>query len=341
MPVITETKLSADIKKGVFYPVYFFYGEEAFLTKMYADRIKTKALGEQPIDINLLEMSGNPDLSVLSEQIQAVPFFAEHKVIMINDFSIEKVADSDVEPFKEIIQNVPDTTILIFYLTNCTFSLRSEKVKKIFEAIKENACVCEFTPLNQMKIGELICKKVAKQKRVISRTTAEYLAEITACDMTMASTETAKLCSYVDEGQEITREIVDRTVAKQLETKVYTLSDAIISKNKNKAFTILGELFEQRAKAVQILSSLGDAYADYYYVKTAKEKGIIPQQVVEEFGYNKKRAFIVSKKYNESAKMDLNDIRNAIEIIFEADTKCKSINVNEKLLMEEVLLKLL
>ena len=39
--------------------------------------------------------------------------------------------------------------------------------------------------------------------------------------------------------------------------------------------------------------------------------------------------------------MDLDDIRNAIEIIFEADTKCKSRNVNEKLLMEEVLLKLL
>lgn len=342
MPVISEAKLNSDIKSGSFSPVYFFYGEEAFLTKTYAERIKNKIIGSQAaVDINLLELNGNPDLSMLSDHIQALPFFADRKVIMINDFNLEKITEEETEAFKDIIKNVPSTSVVVFYLTNCSFSLRSDRVKKIFEFIKNNACVCEFKALNKMKIGELICKKAAKQKRIISRTTAEYLAEITSCDLSLASVETSKLCCYVGEGQEITAELIDLMVAKQLETKVYTLSDNIIAGNRNKALTILDELFEQRAEPVQILSALCTAYSDYYYAKTAKESGIIPQQVASDFGYTGFKASIAARKYNESAKMDIDDLRNGLRIIFEADVKCKSSSIDKRLLLEKTVFELM
>ena len=341
MPVVTETKLSSEIKNGKFSTVYFLYGEESFLTKTYAKQIKTKALGDEQVDINLLELDGNPDLSMLSDHIEALPFFAEHRVIMINDFELEKIPEDETETFIQLLQNVPDTTILIFYLTSCSVSLRSQRMKNLFAAIKQYACVCEFKQLNKMKVGSLISNKVAKQKRLISITNAEYLAEITACDMNLASAETTKLCCYVSEGQEITREIIDMMVAKQLETRVYTLADAMISGNKSKSFRILDELFEQRVEPIPVLAALSTAYSEYYYSKTAKNMDITPQQVVSDFGYSGAKASYAAKKYNEAARMEIDKLRKQMQIIFETDVKCKSTSVDKRVLLEETVLKLI
>lgn len=341
MPVVTEAQLSSDIKSGKFYTVYFLYGEESFLTQTYAKRIKTKALGEDQVAINLLELDGNPDLSMLSDHVETLPFFAEHRVIMINDFNPEKITDEETGDFTQLIKSVPDTTILVFYLTNCTFSLRSERMKKLFETIKKYACVCEFKQLNKMKVGALISKKVSKQKRLISPTNAEYLAEITACDMTLASVETTKLCCYVGEGQEITREMIDLMVAKQLETRVYTLADAIISGNKSKAFSILDELFDQRVDPIPVLAALSTAYSEYYCAKAAKNIDVIPQQVAADFGYSGAKASFAAKKYNEASRMDIEKLRNDMQIIYETDVKCKSTSMNKRVLLEETVLKLI
>lgn len=341
MPVVTEAQLNSDIRSGKFFAVYFLYGEESFLTQTYAKRIKNKALGDEQVDINLLELDGNPDLSMLAEHMETLPFFADHRVIMVNDFNPEKISEEEAEDFTELIKNVPDTTILVFYLTSCSFSLRSQRVKKIFDTIKRYACVCEFKPLNKIKVGDLISKKVAKQKRLISPTNAEYLAEITACDMNLASVESTKLCCYVNEGQEITREIIDLMVAKQLETRVYTLADAIISGNKSRAFHILDELFEQRVDPIPVLAALSTAYSEYYCAKAAKNMDIIPQQVAHDFGYSGAKATYAAKKYNDAALMEINKLRSDMQIIFEADVKCKFASVDKRVLLEETVLKLI
>lgn len=341
MPLVTETQLNSDIKSGKFYTAYFFYGEESFLTQTYARQIKIKASGDDQADINLLELDGNPDLSILSDHVETLPFFAEHRVIMINDFNPEKISDEEAEEFTQLIKSIPDTTILVFYLTNCTFSLRSERMKKLFEMIKQNACVCEFKKLNKMKVGGLISKKVSKQKRLISSTNAEYLAEITSCDMNLASAETTKLCCYVSEGKEITREIIDLMVAKQLETRVYTLADAIISDNKSKAFRILDELFAQRVDPIPIFAALSTAYSEYYCAKAAKIIDVIPQQVAADLGYSGAKASFAAKKYNEAIRMDIEKLRNDIQTIYEADVKCKSTSADKRVLLEETVLKLM
>lgn len=341
MPIASEAQLNSSIKSGSFSPVYFFYGEESFLVKTYAMKIKNKLVGDAATDINLLELSGNPDLNMLSDHVDALPFFAEKKVILINDFNLEKLPESDFEFFESILKNVPDTTVLIFYLTGCGFSLRSGRVKKLFEMFKKYAVVSEFKPLNKMQIGNIICKKVSKQKRLISPSNAEYIAEITACDLNLASVETTKLCCYTEEGKEITRTTIDAMVAKKLETKIFTLSDAMTGGNKKEAFKILSELFSQRVDPIPILAALSAVYSDLYTARAAKETGVPPQQVAADFGYTGMKANFAARKYNQAAKMELQYLRNAINIIFEADVKCKSATINRQLLLEETVLKIM
>lgn len=341
MPVINEQRLKDDLKNRRFSQVYFLYGQESFLVKTYADRIKNKALGEDISDMNLLELNGNPELSLLSDHIETMPFFSEYKVIMINDFNPEKIAENETETFLNMLGSVPDTTIVVFYLTGCTFSLRSQRMKKLFEDIKKYAFVCEFKPLTPKETAGIIYKKIEREGRRISTQNANYLAEITACDLNLASVETTKLCSYVDKGKEITKDIIDKMVEKRLETKIFTLSDAMISGSSQNAFRILNELFEQRVDPIPILATLSTAYSEYYAAKIAANEGGSAAKTASDLGYTGARASFFSKKYAQASKMNPSSLRKAMKIIYETDIKLKTTRNNGNLLLEETVLKLM
>lgn len=342
MPVVKRETLKEDIKNGRLASVYFLYGEETFLVKSYAERIKKKALGSDDSGMNLVETSGNPDISMLTDHIEAVPFFADRKVIMINDFNPENVEEGEqTEDLINMLKNVPETAVLIFYLTGITFSTRTSKVKKLLEEIKKYAAVCEFKLMTAKEVANVITAKVKKEKRVISPANANYLAEITLCDLNLSSVETDKLCSYVGEGKEITKDIIDKMVEKRLETKVFSLSDAMLSNNRKKSFQILNELFEQRAEPIAVLAALASAYSELYMYKAAINSNVSFNQVAADNKFASTKIYFAQKKYNQAKNMDIRMLRKASEIIFDADTKLKSVKIDGRILLEETVLKLM
>lgn len=74
-----------DIKKGSFKPVYLFYGEEAYLKQQYKNRLKDAVLPEGDT-INLSIYSGKGiDVEEMIAQADTMPFFAEHRLLLIED----------------------------------------------------------------------------------------------------------------------------------------------------------------------------------------------------------------------------------------------------------------
>lgn len=336
-----EAALVADLKVGRFYNAYLLYGDEKFLTKAYTQKITDAALDGDSSDFNLVRLSGNPPFASLSEYAESLPVFAERKVILINDFLPEKLDDKELEAYLSLISDIPETTVIVFYLTDVKMSQKFSATKKFISAVKEHGFVCEFAQLELMKIAQLITRKVNKSKRSISPTDASYIAEITLCDMTLASEETGKLCNYVEEGGIITREIIDKLVAKRLETSIYALSDVISSKNLSKAYKLLDEYFEQRVDEITISSALSGAFIDYYRAKIAKSEGIPPQKAAEKFGFKPNRYFVMTKAYNAVSSVSIEFLRDSVATLSRLDISLKSTAINKRTLLEQTITRLM
>ena len=80
---IKEETLSADIRAGRLSRVYLIYGKEPFLVSMYTDRIIKKIVGEDALDFYLQRLDECPDAELLSDYAEALPVFAEVKVITV------------------------------------------------------------------------------------------------------------------------------------------------------------------------------------------------------------------------------------------------------------------
>lgn len=337
---LEEDQLSADIRAGRIERVYFLYGKEPFLVKTYVDRLIKKTVGEDALDFNLVRISGNPDMDMLSDHVDGLPVFADMKLISVNDIDPEKIEKEAFERLLSIIADVPEITILLFNNTGVSPDERKSQTKKFIAAVEKAGVVCKMDAMPQPKIAELVIKKAAKQGVVISREDALYLTERVLCSLNLISEETAKLISYVGKGGVITRGMIDSLVAKQLDTSVYELATAINSGKREQAFGIVSDLIFQRVEPVVILSALSGTYLDFYRAKIAKMTGVLPNQAAEEFSYAKNRVWVLSKAMNAVSKLRVGYLRKTLEILNEADIMMKSSPIDSRTVIEQAIAKL-
>lgn len=338
---LDEDKLSTAIKSREISRVNYLYGEERFLVKTYTDRLLDATVGKDRNDINLIKLAGTFPVDTLTDSIDSMPLFADSKAVLISDLDLEKFDDNGIEIILNSLKDVPDECTVIISMTGNTEQLKKAKNKKLITALtkQKNAAVCEFAHLTTARVTELIMKKAAKRGCVISRTDAQHIAELTLCDLSLASTETDKLCSYAGTG-EITAEMIDKLTIKQLDTSIYSLATELLKGNRRQALLILDDLIAQKIEPVVILAALSSNYIDFYRAKTAQGAGKSSQQTADDFGYAKNRTFVVTKAMNLVSRLDTEHIRNCLDILFNADLALKTSAINCRTVLEETIVKL-
>lgn len=336
-----EAALSDSIKLGKLSRLYYLCGKEPFLSKIYADRIIKKAVGDEPMDFNLLRFDGNPDLDVLSDAVEGLPCFAERKAVVINDLDPEKLDADSNKRLCEMFSDIPDTTVLVVYITGFVADVKKAKTKKLLSVAEkyEYGCVCEFEPLSAAKIQTMIGKRAARSGCVITKENAAYLAELTLMNMNLIGSELDKLCAYTGKG-EISRETIDSLVTKQLDAGIYMLATAISSGNRNDTFRIFDELVDQRIEPVTIMSALSGTFVDFYRIKLGKNEGKSQAQIVADFNYPPNRAWVVGKAMGTVSATDAKYLRKCINTLARADIMLKSSSVDSKTIMEQAIIEI-
>ena len=57
--------------------------------------------------------------------------------------------------------------------------------------------------------------------------------------------------------------------------------------------------------------------------------------------YASTRLYFAQAKYNQAKSTDIKALRNAVNIIYDTDTKLKSVKIDGRILLEETVLKLM
>ena len=110
----------------------------------------------------------------------------------------------------------------------------------------------------------------------------------------------------------------------------------------DQAFETLGNLFKLREEPVMILGVLSKAFVDMYRVKAAKEKGISYTALADAFPSTYKgRNFILDNAARDGANYSVTQLKNALNILSDTDRRLKSTGEDGKIVLEELILRLL
>lgn len=335
----SEAQLKSELKEGRLRSLYFLFGEEPYLTSLYRRRIVQTALGDSPDDMNYTLFNGAPEAETLMDYAESVPYFSEYKCIVISDLDAEKLDNKQHARYLEILSDLPETTVLIFSLTSVEVDLKKPKakLKKLLEVCGKYGCVCEFPLFGTARAGAMAAKRISRSGCTITQENAAYLAEQCGRSIIMLEREADKLCAYAGEGGEIAREAIDSLVPRLIDTSVYALSDALVSGDASRAFSVLDDLFAQQYDPTLILGSLSGSFVDLYRAKLALGQRYPASRMVSEFKYPPNRSFLAERAMRSAGRISEDCLARSIEILYRTNLLLNSSKSDKRIQLERAI----
>lgn len=346
MAQFNEETLKKQIKSGEFSRVYIIYGNEGYLKQFYANSICSKSVSKDFEDFNLKKLDGkDTNLNEIYDCISSFPMMSEYTCTLVKDFPLNTFigdrAKVDSE-FEAIISDIPESSILVFWMDTMDVDEKDKKWSKILSIIDGIGTCAKIDKRSRAALEKLLISSASKKGCTLSKEDAYYIINLVGEDMSTLQNELNKVCAYVKEG-EIKRSHIDKTVIISVEAKIFQLSRMIVRGEADNAYENLSNLFKLREEPVVILSVLSKAFVDMYRVKAAKEAGVQNAKMADEFPGNvyKNKLFTLDNAVTDARNYSITQLRNALDILADADRRLKSTGEDGKTVLEELILRLL
>ena len=339
MPVITEAELKKQIKARSFSPIYVIYGSEQMFVKSAAGLLINAVAGKAPSDFNYHAFGGEVDLDALAAALGVVPFMSEYNLVTVTDIFLDSMNADDIAKLKAICKHTVEGTVLVISMPSYVPKKNKAALDAIAKRAEKDGSVCRFDKIDRRTLEKYIAKWANERGKTISQLNASALINACGEDLNLLKNEVEKLCAY-STGETIEHEAIEKLIAPNLETKIFALSDAVLSGNGDKAFSLLDRLFYQKEEPVMMLYILANAFTDAYRIRVADECGVHEKEVVKDFEY-KNRAFALSKARRATSRISTEALRDCLNAVLDADIKLKSVSVNPRMHLEQLTARLL
>lgn len=339
MAKLDEAGLKAQIKNADYSNAYLIYGEESYLKEFYISQLKKKIVDPAFESFNLHQYDGkDTDMDDILKDAQMLPMMSEYNFVLVRDYPIEK-SKNDLKLLKEFLEDIPESTIFVFYYAAKEPDLKSSAFKNLEKYFDNAGSVVRLDKRSENEVARLLVSGAKKRGAVLDINNAKYLISVSGNDMKNLLNELDKL-SYFVNGGEITGEIIDNMATKCLQARVYDLSKAVVGGDFDSAYNVLDTLFSMKEDPIKLNSVIIGVYVDMYRVKCAKTAGNSYDDVAKYFNY-RGREFALRNASRDCAALSENQLRKSLDVIMDTDLKLKSTSTDKKLLLEEMIVKLI
>lgn len=278
------------LKDKKFDNLYFFYGEEVYLSNFYVGALKKELIENDEFNYTRLFCD---ELERFQESVEAMPVFEERRMVVVTsrDFSAEIKEDS-YQLLTEMLEDMPEFTYVVFICGTI------KKTSKIYKLLSSKCTTCVFEKQKPAQLISWICNVFTKKGYEISKDTASFLLEYAGSDMTKLLKEIEKLSAYELKTKCITEDSIKAVVTRTIDSQVFELLDAVMYKKKDTAFEILNSLMREKEEPVYINGALMRNISGVLQYKILKSEGQPISAISEKMGL---RPF-VQKKYAEFDK---------------------------------------
>lgn len=340
MPVLAESELKLQIKSSEFSNLYFLYGEEKYLVKHYSKLLEQKIVDPAFADFNLHIYDGkNVDFNDLSVAVESLPMMSEYSCIVIKDLTIDSLNADDSASLERIIEDIPESTVIIISLPTANVNVKNAKCKKLFESLLKFGTVVEFKRFSLQQLAKLIEKGAKERGCTIAFSEANYLLSSVGDEMSVVLNELEKVCAYKRQGT-ITKSDIDAVVIKSVQARAFDLAKALMSNNCDTAMSILDTLISMKEEPINILGAIITPYVDMYRAKVYVSGGMRAEDAAKDFNYRNKE-FRLTNAAKSASKYSVKQLRSFLEVLYDADVLLKSTSLCGRLILEQTITKLL
>ncbi len=318
--------LAADIKSGNFKKVYLICGEEEYLKLNYKNQFIRAVAGDDTMNLGIYE-GKNFDVNEVIDTAETFPFFAERRLIVMEDTGLFK---SGGEELAEYMGKIPDSTIFLFVEQNV------DKRSKMYKAVKANGYICEINRQTEKDLSLWAARIFAKDGKKITNADMSYLIANVGTDMEVLSKEIEKLISYDLNKEIISKEDIDAVCVKQLNVRIFDMVDAISVKNQKKTLDCYYELIAEKEPPMRILFMVARQFHLILQAKDLSARGMSKDQIAQTMGV---QGFIATKSIRQSRNFSVAELKSALAESVQTEEMIKKGMLDENIGVEMLLIK--
>ncbi len=319
--------LNQDIKTGQFHHMYLLYGEEAYLRISFRNKLREAMVGDDTMNYHYYT-GKNIDVLAVKDMAETMPFFAQRRLIVIEDSGLFKSAAED---WVSLVEHLSETTCLIFVETEV--DKRSRLYKKISTL---GYCAC-FMRQTEAQLGRWILGLLGQQQVKITKEALDALLERTGTDMECIKNETAKLVSYCMGKEGITVKDVETVCAERLENRVFQMIEAMAAGQEGAALSLYYDLLALKEPSMRILYLIARQMNQLLMVRELSASGSSRDQIA---GALKLKPFIAGKLVGQARAFSVNQLKQYVTLCVEAEESVKTGKLGERLAVELVLVQI-
>lgn len=319
--------LMEDIKNRHFKKIYLLTGEEVYLRNQYKKRLRNALLDPEDT-MNAASFGGkgiNP--KEIIDLAETMPFFADRRVIMIEDSGFAKNACPELADY---IPDIPESTCII--LTESEVDKRG----RVYKAIKNAGRIVEFKRQDERTLARWVLGTLKKEGKNITEETMHVFLGRTGSDMENIDRELEKLLCYTMGREVITTEDVEEVCTEQTENRIFEMVQAITEKNQKKALELYSDLLAMKEPPMRILFLITRQFNQLLQLKSLAGQGLHNSELAKKAGIP---PFALGKYQAQCRKFTAVQLRQAVEDCVDTEERVKTGRMGDQISVELLIVK--
>ena len=228
----TYDQILNEIHQKQFAPIYFLTGDEPYFIDMISDTIENEALDEGDRAFNQIVVYGRDvDVETIANHARSFPMMGDRMVVIVKEAQDVK----DLDKFEPYLDNLPDTTLLVFVYKYKKFDKRKTLAKKI----DKMGVWFESKALRDYNIPGWIQSYLKGEGYSITPKATQMLADYLGTDLHKVANELKKLTIALPKNKSIDDADVERNIGISKDFNVFELQNAIGNRDVLKANRIV------------------------------------------------------------------------------------------------------
>ncbi|MCI8484266.1 MAG: DNA polymerase III subunit delta [Lachnospiraceae bacterium] len=320
--------IEEDIKENRFRSVYLLYGEENYLKRQYKEKLKHALIKEEDT-MNLAYYEGkNIDQEEIVNLADTVPFFADHRLILIENSGAFK---HSAETLAAYLDHIPEFTCLVFVENEI------DKRSKMYNKVKKNGRIVEFTRQKEEILTQWILGRLKREEKKITRSVMQLFLEKAGNDMENIDRELEKLFCYTLGREVITEEDVEAVCVGQITGKIFQMVDKIAEGKQKQALELYYDLLTLREPPMRILFLIGRQFQILLQVKELERQGYDRKTMASKA---KVPEFALRKHLAQAKRFTKKQLKEAVTACVQAEEDVKTGNMNDKMAVELLIVRM-
>jgi DNA polymerase-3 subunit delta len=329
---MVPSDLKKSFSKGGFAPVYYFYGENTLLIDKAVEDIKAAFFSGQDPGLGLESFDGQSNSSSeIINSARTLPFGANKKLVIVK--SAYSFKTGQTEKFGSYFSSPSKYTCLVFVAEKMVFK------GKLLTALKKAGQVVSFEkPKKEGDIKRFISESFRQRGKKISSDALNFMADNTGNDLGIIDNEVEKAVLFCGDKNIVEVTDLEEVLTTGNRDTIFDLVEAIGKGNIQKSLLLLGTLIDNKNHPLAILKMISRQFRLISIAKEGLNKGLSRSEVGKKLGLN--YDFIINKIIEQARGWSAHSLALVLEEIFETDYRLKSSRMDGKVIMEELIFRL-